>query len=119
MSRAGVVVTGLFRGHIAQGLQVVGSEIRHVLIAIVGGAIRPNLTGIEYAIFRAAALGSLTAPILQGNNGTTNAAGEFAVSATGVASIGEEVLIITREAAGVSGGADDIVGIGFDTVSPA
>lgn len=107
MTIAAHVIKPLFSGFVAEGLEGTSTEIRHVLVNVVGGSLFANKTSIEYAIWPASQLGSLGSPAFKANNGTTNASGEFVLATPGYFP-NDEVVAIFRQAAGSTGGIDDL-----------
>jgi len=107
MSRQAVLVRPLYRGYLAGGLATTPVELNFNLQNIVGGAAFASKTNIEYAIWSTVSLGSLGAPVIKGNAETTDAAGKIVIDVTGYLQLAVEAIVMLRQAAGATGGADD------------
>jgi len=117
MTIQAVVAEPLFSGFIASGLEAVGSEVRHVLVNLIGGGLYANKTNVGYAIWPGPNLGTISAPSFKASNGTTDALGQFVLDTSGTFFPGDEVILAVHVAAGAVGGADDEWGIGAVTIS--
>lgn len=94
----------------------VATKLSFTLYDRANGSALTSVTGIEYAVFLDSQLGTLGAPIFQGNTEVTDGSGVIEITTTNIGvTVGQDLIVMLRKAQGAAGGSDDDWGVGVET----